>query len=416
MEEKKRNNKIILAVIGIIMILGIIGGVTYAYFSAQANTETQTITTAKLDIGFTNGDIIRAIDIEPIDDVDIKTKATELPFSVTNTGNKHTNITIKLTDIVIAEELKDIDFRWGLYNADTDNGLAFGIFKNIGNSKEMTIYKDTIIEAADPDITKNYILRIWIHDNGALQNELQEKTFSAKVQVTGEIVEYTPEECFTFDSDFGVINGYSNDCPKDVVIPKTINGVTVTEIGEDAFGDSEMLISSEITSVIIPDSVIYIGTEAFYLNPLTHITIPENVEGFGQMSICEMYNLKSIFIPENVNSIENAFCNTKLTELVIPGSVTIIDDFYGSPISSIVLMNGINKISSIGGGDYVNTSFNTIEIPSSVTSIESGVFSNAQYLTEVEVRGKNSLNDFTESAGLTTEGGLPSNAKIIFRP
>jgi len=255
MEQKKINRNIIFSVVGVLLLIAVVAGATYAYFSATASTAVQTVTTGSLTMGFTNGDIVRASGIVPIADSEIKTKATELDFSVTNTGTEHMNLTISLTDIVIPDALKDVDFRWGLYNKDTGVGLSFGIFKDIGTATSMVIYRDTIIDAVLddelPDITNNYTLRVWIHDDGALQNYMQGQTFSAKVTVDGEAITYTDESCFEFDS--GTITSYSDTCPKDVVIPKTIDGVTVTSIGEFAFG------GSSVTSVIIPNTVTSIG-------------------------------------------------------------------------------------------------------------------------------------------------------------
>ena len=170
---KKINRNIVLSIVAVILLVVVVIGSTVAYFSARSQTELQTVTTASLALDFTNGDIVNATNITPIADSEIKTKATSLPFSVTNTGEQHAKITISLTDITMSEELKDVDFRWGLYNADTDVGLNYGVFQYIGDETAVVIYRDTIIDAADPDITNNYILRVWIHDDGTLQNYMQ---------------------------------------------------------------------------------------------------------------------------------------------------------------------------------------------------------------------------------------------------
>ncbi len=149
------------------------------------------------------------------------------------------NLTISLTDITISDELKDEDFRWGLYNADTAVMLSTGTFKDIGTSTSLTMYRDTIIDATDPDTTKNYILRIWIHEDGTNQNYMQGKSFSAKLTVDGDAVEYTDASCFTVTSD-GKIIDYDASCGTDVVIPKT----TTTTASATSTTQSEGTIST----------------------------------------------------------------------------------------------------------------------------------------------------------------------------
>ena len=385
MEEKKKNNKIILAVIGIIMILGIIGGVTYAYFSAQASTETQTITTAKLDIGFTNGDIIRAIDIEPIDDVDIKTKATELPFTITNNGNKDMKADIKLTNIEIDEELKNVNFRWGLFNEDTGLAVSRGTFTYIEESPY--IIRDAVIDAKE---AKNYILRVWIHNNGLLQNEMQEKVFSAKVDVTAQILEYTDESCF-ITYGMGDIQGYDDNCPKDVVIPKSLDGKTVTKIGP-------FFQNKGLTSVIIPDTVTNLsGT--FSGNNLTYITIPESITSLDSSPFVNN-NISNIYMHDNISSLEHHFSNNNLKSIVLPENIT----YFGcgaisdNPLTELILNTKLNGISEYmicsNSSPFANNKIKEIEIPNNINVIGATAFINSPDLQKIIVRGKNGIEDF----------------------
>jgi len=233
MEEKKTSKSIIFSIVVVLLLVVVVAGATYAYFASSSSTAKQEITTGSLAMGFTNGEFLRADSLMPISDSEIKTKAAELDFSVTNQGTEHMNLTISLTDIEISDDLKEVDFRWGLYNKDTDLGIAFGIFEDVGTSTSMVIYRDTIMDAVldenEEDITKNYTLRVWIHDDGANQNYMQGETFSAKVTVDGEPVIYTPESCFEFED--GSITHYDHEtCGSDtiVVVPKTIGGEPVT--------------------------------------------------------------------------------------------------------------------------------------------------------------------------------------------
>ena len=57
------------------------------------------------------------------------------------------------------------------------------------------------------------------------------------------------------------ITGCVDTCPTELVIPATINGLSVTAIGVNAFRENNL------TSVTIPDGVIIIGDGAFSGQP-----------------------------------------------------------------------------------------------------------------------------------------------------
>jgi len=394
MEEQKINKKITIGVVAVLLIVLITIGATYAYFSAQGTTGTQTVTTGTLTMGFDKiGSVVTINGITPINDNEIKTKAAAFPFSITNTGTAHMNITIKLKDIVIADDLKDVDFRWGLYNADTDKGISFGIFKYATNGGEEIIYRDSIIDAGAP--TKNYILRIWIHDDGAEQNYMQGETFSAKIDVTGTAVQYTPESCFYFDETTGTISAFDSSwnqfydvetCGTDLVIPKTIDNVAVTTIGYSAF------FAMDLTSVIIPDTVVDLEMSAFYdCKNIKHLTIPESVTTIGSDGISGI-NLESIFITENLTQLNSSIGNTgaNLKTLVVPGNIEFVID---ARASHVILMEGVT---TIGMATFYRSQFTSIEIPSSVTNIMVGTsaldapFNESTNLETIVVRGKTS--------------------------
>ena len=81
------------------------------------------------------------------------------------------------------------------------------------------------------------------------------------------------QTCFEIDETRGVLIRYSEDCPKDVVIPDS-----VIHIGEFAFANLG------ITSVMIPDSVLEISDFAFANNVLKDVTIPNSVVYIGDFA------------------------------------------------------------------------------------------------------------------------------------
>ena len=94
------------------------------------------------------------------------------------------------------------------------------------------------------------------------------------------------------------ITGYTGP-PWAVTIPTNINGLTVTNIGTNAFN-----YHTNLTSVTIPGSVTNIGSGAFGSCPnLTNVTIPGSVTSIevGAFELCD--SLTQVTIPVGVTSI-----------------------------------------------------------------------------------------------------------------
>ena len=173
-----------------------------------------------------------------------------------------------------------------------------------------------------------------------------------------------------------------------VTIPETINGYTVTSIGEWAFSRC-----TSLTSIVIPDSVTSIGDRAFvYCDSLTSVFISDiaawcNISFNGAAysnPLCYAENLylngqlvTDLVIPDGVTSIGyRAFYNCSgLTSIVIPDSVTRIGShaFYScDSLASVVIGDSVTSIGS--HAFYYCDSLTSIVIPDSVTSIGERAF------------------------------------------
>ena len=125
---------------------------------------------------------------------------------------------------------------------------------------------------------------------------------------------------------------------------------------------------TEITNLIIPNSVTSIGNYAFYgCSGLTSITIPNSVTSIGNGAFQYCSGLTSVTIPNSVTSIGNgAFYDCSgLTSVTIPNSVTSIGNyaFYGcSGLTSVTIGSGVTSI-----GDYA---FDGVDIPTVISLIE----------------------------------------------
>ena len=115
----------------------------------------------------------------------------------------------------------------------------------------------------------------------------------------------------------------------EVIIPSTVenNGTTykVTEIA-DGTSSSGAFYDSNITSVVIPDTVTSIGDYAFEsCDSLTSITIPSSVTSIGENAFWYCNSLTSITIPSSVTSIGKAAFNSccALAEVYNYSSLTV---------------------------------------------------------------------------------------------
>ena len=230
--------------------------------------------------------------------------------------------------------------------------------------------------------------------------------------------------------------GYSGsvNLPEEVTYMSRTRKVTSIDLG--AFEDCRGL-----TSVTIPNSVTYIGTDAFYgtgwynsqpngilyiddwligykgnqptgeiiikngtkgiassafqlCSGLTSVTIPNSVKSIGTQAFDGCSSLTSVTIGNSVTSIGySAFSNCSgLTSVTIPNSVTSIESnaFNGcSNLTSVIIGNSVTSIGEYAFSGCIGLT--SVTIPNSVTSIGFQAFDGCSNLTSVIIG--NSVTD-----------------------
>ncbi len=421
MKEKK---KIVITVILLLSVICVTVGVTYAAFTfVKVGTVENTIETGTVMLTYTEGKTgIILEDALPISDETGKMLTGEnntFDFTVSATLGKDTVITYEVTAVKIPitdmEPLLDNEVKLYLERAIDPETAYTEIMaptnfiprvevSEIGSPLGSMIL-DTGTFSNEGVTIHNYRLRMWVDENTEITDV--QKKYGIKINVyakQGTIEPSTTDEsCFVIGEygvydDFGMpiiegpsIIGYDENCPKDVVIPSTINGKKVLSIKDFAFS------GKNLTSVVIPDGILAIGEFAFNSNLLTSIEIPNSVT-----------LIQSAAFNCNQFSDEQAFIYNRNAD----GSIdyTTIVSYAGKKRDNVIIPNGIIVI---GAGTFQQTSLLSVTIPNSVTTIEDIAFYGNQ-LTNVTF--PNNITTIGKSAfggNRLTSVTIPSNVITI---
>lgn len=146
---------------------------------------------------------------------------------------------------------------------------------------------------------------------------------------------------------------------------------------------------TNLTSIVIPDSVRYVGGNVFSsCTSLTGATIGNSVVSIGDRVFANCTALTNITIPDSVTNMGIRtfnFC-TNLTSATIGNGLARINDytFDGcTNLTSVTVGNGVTSIGEVAFRDC--SSLTSITLPNSVTSIHSSAFGNCSNLKDIYV-------------------------------
>lgn len=171
----------------------------------------------------------------------------------------------------------------------------------------------------------------------------------------------------------------------------------VTIIGNYAFSGYE-----DIQSVTIPSSVTSIGERAFEQNSFTSINLPENLQSIDKQAFFLCDGLTTVTIPQSVASIgDAAFSYCK--------NLREFNGKFASDDHRCLIINGrIVSFAYAGLTEYI--------IPSNVTDIPFGIFTNNTNLTSISVPDGVETINYSAFSGCTalTSFTIPESVTLIY--
>ena len=180
---------------------------------------------------------------------------------------------------------------------------------------------------------------------------------------------------------------------------------------------------TEVTDLVIPNSVTSIGDYAFYnCRGLTSVTIPNIVTSIGEQAF---YNCSLTSVSINSDAIVsanrtendnlNSIFGSQVKEYVVGDDVTAIGDYAFQGNTNLSMITLGNSVTSIGASAFYGcSSMNTLTIGNSVTSIGNKAFSGCSRLTSVTINSNDIVSaDRTENDNLNSIFGSQVKEYIV---
>ena len=213
----------------------------------------------------------------------------------------------------------------------------------------------------------------------------------------------------TIRSFAGPVNPTKTHAPYDIEIPATLDGYTVTGLGEQSFFER-----TSLESVTLGKNIQTIGEEAFYACPilktltingavtsmgkdafadcpyLTSVTLGQNIKTIGEEAFYNCPVLDNVIIPQNVTSIGPRAFNkcTGLITLTINSPVMSMGEYAFADCNHLTSLSLCNDLQTIGDHAFEKcTSLKTVNLPKNLTSIGSHAFDSCTSLNPIEIPG-----------------------------
>ncbi|MDR2519358.1 MAG: leucine-rich repeat domain-containing protein [Spirochaetaceae bacterium] len=217
-----------------------------------------------------------------------------------------------------------------------------------------------------------------------------------------------------FGTDQVIIIGYEGPQLKgEIQIPSTldVNGIAGTVVG---IGDSALSNLKIDGKIIIPNTVTFIGVEAFANNIINGVEIPESVTEIRNSAFTNN-KLANVTIPTSISTITyGTFSNNVLTSVTIPSTVTLIEH-HAFATNLLAALNIPTSVTQIDNSAFENNRLAALTIPDSIEAIGDNAFATNR-LTSIRIsrnQGLTKLNYGVFSHNLLPTVEIPANITEI---
>lgn len=249
---------------------------------------------------------------------------------------------------------------------------------------------------------------------GSCSFSLEDTMVRLKAYVNGTEV-YTPPEDFvesrendlyTYDvyETYVVITGYLGEAVN-VVVPKKLDGLPVTTIGELAF-----YYGTAVESVILPETVTTLEENAFYYcRALKRVTMTDSVTSIGEKCFSWCSSLLAVKLPKLVTAIPDYCFNecAALEVVMLPAGLTSVGTRAFSGCVSLSELSFGANVASVGSLAFRNcTSLTSLRLPGTC-KVGSELFDGCEVSLRVMTE-KNSVcwNALLEQGMRVTDSGI----------
>jgi len=275
--------------------------------------------------------------------------------------------------------LRSVIFEYGLSRFEDS------LFKNCICLTSVTI--PTSVTSIGQNVFENCIKLRYIYYCGTPEQWEQVAIGSGNEELESATVLFKndPEPlCLYYENRNGeaVITGCDPSAAGELVIPEFLEWYPVTAIDDNAFSGC-----SELTSVILPETVTRIGNHAFSdCTGLTELVLPDSVTEIGNGAFFNCSSLTEMILPDGVTEIKSCtfYDCSSLTGIDLPDGMTCIWDsaFENcSALTEIDIPDGVTGIKDCAFSHC--SSLTEIDFPDGVTFIAGNIFNNCDSLTSV---------------------------------
>ena len=157
----------------------------------------------------------------------------------------------------------------------------------------------------------------------------------------------------------------------------------------------DMLVDKSLSEVAVPQEVKYkdrqlqvigIGYMAFKETDIESVLLPESIQYIGEFAFSDCGNLRSIDLPNSLQKIErHAFSGCKsLKSIDIPDNVTGLSEYILEDCTNLTEIT-FGKITSIGDGAFKRTAISHLELPETLRIIGAECFSGCRQLKSLYI-------------------------------